>query len=75
MDEDPMIQQAAARIVTDAIRAAGIDPQKAGDDPVLRAAVLKWVRGEMDDDEFADVCRTMRLMKPWLAIGEAGSPG
>ena len=64
--DDLQTVRAAARIVTDAMLQAGMEPAKAIDHPVVRGIVQRWVSGEWTRDEVVDACRDLLMMYPML---------
>lgn len=52
--------EAAAEIVMDAIREAGLDPRKVGNDAGVRLAYQKWIDGEIDRSQFVESIRNLR---------------
>lgn len=66
--DDPQTVKAAARIVTEAMLEAGMNPASAIDHPVVRGIVQRWIRGEWTRDEVVDACADLLLMYPMLRI-------
>jgi len=44
----------------DAIREAGLDPRKVGNDAGVRLAYQKWIDGEIDRSQFVESIRNLR---------------
>lgn len=61
--------KAAARIVTDAMLRAGMDPARAIDHPLVRVIVRQWIEGAWTQDEVVDACEDVLRMYPQLRIG------
>jgi hypothetical protein len=61
------VQRAAGRIVVDALRANGIDPRKAVDNPMCQSLAVEWSRGRMTRVEFDHACRNLLILNPKLA--------
>ncbi|HEY0009033.1 MAG TPA: hypothetical protein VGB55_09955 [Tepidisphaeraceae bacterium] len=60
--------KAAAKIVTDAMLEAGMEPVRAIDHPIVRGIVQRWVSGEWTRDEVVDACADLLLMYPDLRV-------
>jgi uncharacterized protein YijF (DUF1287 family) len=58
---------AAADIVIAALRANGIDPRKAVDNPMCQSLAVEWSRGRMTRVEFDHACRNLLILNPKLA--------
>ena len=61
--------RAAAKIVTDAMLEAGMDPARAIDHPLVRVIVRQWVEGAWTQDEVVEACEDVLRMYPMLRIG------
>ena len=60
---------AAAKIVTQAMVEAGMEPSRAIDHPVVRGVIHKWLHGEWTQEETIDACRDLLMMYPELRAG------
>ena len=69
--DDRQTVQAAAKIITDAMLQAGMDPAVAIDHPVVRGIVERWLRGQWTQDEVIDACHDLLMVYPQLRRGMA----
>jgi hypothetical protein len=68
--DDRATVKAAAKIVTDAMLQAGMEPARAIEHPVVRGVVQKWLHGEWTREEVVDACGDLLMMYPDLRAGE-----
>jgi len=69
--DDRQTVQAAAKIITDAMLQAGMDPAVAIDHPVVRGIVERWLRGQWTQEEVIGACRDLLMVYPQLRRGMA----
>jgi hypothetical protein len=67
--EEHSTVQAAAKIITDTMLQAGMDPVRAIDHPMVRGIVERWLRGQWTQEEVIDACRDLLMMYPQLRRG------
>lgn len=60
----PSVALAAADILIDAIREAGVDPRKAYGVPIIHDMAVMWRDGEMTRAEFVSGCRKFAILNP-----------
>lgn len=58
----PTRRQAAADVVAEALREAGLDPGRAAGNPMIRAMVAAWSRPEIGRMQFVESCRKLGMM-------------
>jgi hypothetical protein len=67
IDVDAITRLRAGKIAIDAIREAGLNPQKALGVPMIQAIGRQWAQGKMTRAEFIDNCRKVLILNPGLA--------
>ncbi|MGC4031053.1 MAG: hypothetical protein QM754_04815 [Tepidisphaeraceae bacterium] len=60
--------KAAAKIITDAMLAAGMEPARAIDHPVVQGVIRKWLEGDWTQAETIDACRDLLMIYPQLRV-------
>jgi hypothetical protein len=62
------IDRQAGQIVLDALAEAGLHPLRAAGNPMVRALLGSWGRGESTRAEFVNGCRNMGILNPKLKL-------
>lgn len=66
--EETTVAQAAAKIIADAMLAAGMEPARAIDHPVVQGVLRKWLEGDWTQEEAVDACRDLLMIYPQLRV-------